>query len=191
MRRLPWILVLSRVALAPAIVLLALAGARLAIVLAFAFALVGDVADGKIARRLGVATERLRKADSQADLVFWLAALAAACLLEPAGLRARAAPIALVLALEAATHVVCWLRFGQGPANHAYATKLWGILLCASLVAIVGWGVFDPLFTLTIAIGVVSLLDGLAIVLLLPAWRRDVPSFRTALALRRRARAEG
>jgi len=190
-RRLPWILVLSRVALAPVVIGLALADARGAIVAAMAWALAADVADGKIARRLGVATDRLRRADSAADLAFWLAALAAAWMLEPEGFGRRAPWIVLVLALEGALHATSWLRFGRGPASHAWSSKAWGLLLCASLVSIVGLGRFDPLFAPTIALGIVSLLDGLAILLLLPEWTRDVPSFRSALALRRGHRGSG
>jgi len=191
MRRIPWFLVLSRAALAPVVVALAFAGWRGAIVACMAYALVGDVADGKLARRLGTATDRLRKADSLADLAFWAGALAAAWILEPAGCGRHAVWIALVLALEGAGHAVSWWRFGQGPANHAWASKAWGILLCASLTAVVGWGAFGVLFGLTIAVGILALLDGLAILLLLPEWRRDVPSFWSALQARRRARTEG
>lgn len=187
MRWLPWFLVLARAGLAPVLIVLAFAGARGVLVACIVFALVGDVADGKIARRLGIATDRLRKADSLADLVFWLATLGAAWVLEPDELSRHAGWIAALLLLEAALHAVSWLRFGQGPANHAYASKTWGLLLCASLVAIVGWGVFGPLFWATIAVGLVAQLDGVLIVALLPEWRRDVPSFWQALAARRGA----
>lgn len=187
MRHLPWLLVLSRFALAPVVVGLALADARGAIVGCMGFALVGDVADGRIARRLGVATNRLRQADSLADLAFWLAALAAAWQMETAALSRHAGWILLLLGLEAAIHASSWLRFRRGPANHARSAKLWGIVLCASLIAIVGWGVLGVLFALAIAVGLVAQLEGLAIVWLLPAWGRDVPSFRSALEARRRA----
>lgn len=187
MRFVPWLLVLSRVALAPVVVLLALAGERGAIVACMVVALVGDVADGRIARRLGVATDRLRQGDSLADLVFWLAALAAAFVLESEALARHAGWILLLVGLEGAIHASSWLRFGRGPANHAWSSKAWGILLCASLVAIVGRGVLGPLFGLAIAVGVAAQVDGLAIVWLLPEWRRDVPSFLSALAARRRA----
>lgn len=190
MRRVPWLLVLSRFALAPVVVALALGGERGAIVACMLFALVGDVVDGKLARRLGVATSRLRKADSLADLAFWLAALAAAWVLEASALAPHAVWIALLVALEAAIHASSRLRFAQAPANHAWSAKLWGIVLCASLVAIVGWGRLGLLFGLAIGVGLAAQVEGLAIVWLLPGWRRDVPSCFHALAIRRGAARE-
>ena len=171
--------------LAPAVVLLALAEQRIAIAATLVYALLADIADGKLARRMGVATARLRQADSGADVVFWSSVLVAACLLEPEGMRVRALWIVLVVALEVAVNATSFVRFGRAPANHAYAAKLWGLVMCASLVAIVGVGHFGLLFGLAIGAGVIAGLDGIAILALLPAWKSDVPSAFSARRMRR------
>ena len=78
------LLTLLRMALAPVVLWLAFhrpSGPAFAACLAAAF--VSDVFDGVIARRLHVATPGLRRLDSAADSVFYLAATAAAWHLHP------------------------------------------------------------------------------------------------------------
>jgi len=182
---LPWSLVASRIVLAPLVVVLAVRGHRRIVVACLAYALVADVADGMIARRLGVATPRLRQGDSAADVLFWSAALVCAFVAEPDAMWARAGWIAVVLAFEVAVNATSFARFGRAPASHAYLAKLWGLVMCASLVAIIGWGQLGALFWSTIVIGIAAGVDGVAILLLLPAWRSDVPSSWSAWQLRR------
>lgn len=73
--RVPFLLTALRAALAPVMIMLALnspASAGFAICLIVA--LLSDIFDGKIARRLGIATPNLRRLDSIADSIFYAAA---------------------------------------------------------------------------------------------------------------------
>ena len=100
-------LTLLRLALAPAFILCARLGTRgwiLALMLVIGFA--SDVFDGVVARRYGAITPFLRRLDSTADTIFYLAVAYSAWVLYPQPLRALAWPISIVLAGEAANYLV-------------------------------------------------------------------------------------
>ena len=86
MRRAPWILVIFRLLAAPGLIALALSGlsSGVAAALLLSLAVLSDIFDGVIARRMKVVTPALRTWDSRADVVFWLGATAALLLMHPA-----------------------------------------------------------------------------------------------------------
>src|SRR5436305_6511031 len=114
MARLPALLVALRAVLGPIILV---AGLRHwpwvwpvgILVVAF----LSDVLDGVIARRLGVATERLRLADSVVDIGFYLCVATACLLAYPEVWRQHRTGILLVAALEAGRWVFGLLKFGR------------------------------------------------------------------------------
>jgi CDP-diacylglycerol--glycerol-3-phosphate 3-phosphatidyltransferase len=102
--------------------------------------LLSDVFDGVIARRQGVATAALRRFDSAADVVFYLAVLWSAAVVYPEVLWAHAPGVGAILGLEATGQAVSLVRTGRSPATHAYSAKCWGLVLFASSVALLGFG---------------------------------------------------
>lgn len=187
MRFIPLMLIALRALMAPAMVALAFVGAAWApgaIVAAMTIGLVSDIFDGIIARRLGVATPLLRRLDSQTDAAFWIAVLAAAWILHPAALLAAAPWIGLVVVLELLCYALSFVRFGRETSTHALLSKLWGLFLFAGFASLVLSGSAGPLFYAMVAVGVLSQLDVIAIVLLLPRWTNDVPSAWHAWQLR-------
>ncbi len=185
---LPLALVLTRLALCPLLVLVALAGGAsfgwlLALLLVFGFAT--DIFDGILARRLGVATPGLRRLDSQVDLCFWLAVLGASAIAYPAVMAEVWPGLALIFGLELAIYALAYLKFRREMSTHAWLSKLWGLLLVLAftrllLVGEAGWS-----FDLMVVAGVISQLDVILIALLLPAWQNDIPSAWHAWQIRR------
>ena len=94
MRRAPWILVIFRLLAAPGLIALALSGlsSGVAAALLLSLAVLSDIFDGVIARRMKVVTPALRTWDSRADVVFWLGATAALLLMHPALLPSLSTP---------------------------------------------------------------------------------------------------
>lgn len=148
-------------------------------------AVISDIFDGILARRLGVATPALRRFDSQADLVFWLCALGCVWLLQPKIAMRNAGYICLILVLEAATYVISFVKFGREPSTHAYLAKVWGIVLVGTFTAILGFGEDKFSIPILFIAYVVSFVDIVAIILLLPRWQTDVPSAYHAWLIRR------
>lgn len=188
MRFIPLALIVVRALTAPLMVALALIGGSWAawpIVAAMTVGLLSDIFDGIIARRLGVATPALRRLDSQTDAVFWLAVLASTWILHPAAVLAAAPWVGLLVVLEVACYALSFARFGRETSTHALLSKLWGLFLFAGFASFIVNGVAGPPFYAMVAVGALSQLDVIAIVLLLPRWTSDVPSAWHAWQLRR------
>lgn len=178
LHRLPLALVLSRILLlTPAMLLLAYYRPipwAFAVCLAAAF--LSDFFDGVIARHLGVATAGLRRLDSLADTVFCLAAVSVVWWLHPTVIRAYAAPLILLLALELLRYALDILKFHREASYHMWSSKLWGLSLFLAFFMLLVVGQAVPWVGLAIILGIVSDVEGLLISLVLPVWRHDVPS---------------
>ena len=188
----PFALVLLRLLLVPVILLLALfagADAGPQVVVLLLAAALSDIFDGVIARKRGVATPALRKWDSNVDLLLGIGTLAAAWLMRSDLLAEHLLPIGLLLGLEGLTYLISFLRFGKGPSNHAYLTKLWGVSLLVSIACILGWGVTGVPFLVMVLLGFLAYADGIAILAVIPHWQSDIPSVFHALRIRRSATA--
>jgi phosphatidylglycerophosphate synthase len=186
LRRIPVLLVATRFLLGPILLFLATRGATggwflLGIVAAF----LSDVFDGIIARRLKIATERLRVADSWTDALFYACMAASACWTRPEVILRFRMPLLGLLCLQLFSWALDLVRYRRIATFHAYTAKAWGLSLFAATLALFLPVDPAPFLWLMIACGVVSNLEGIAIKLLLPAWRHDVPSVRHALRLRR------
>ncbi len=66
-----------------------------------------------------------------------------------------------------------------------YVAKLWGLSLLLALTFLIGFKKTGWTFDLTVILGFISHVDVILIVLLLPKWRYDVPSFYHAWRIRK------
>jgi len=147
-------------------------------------ATLSDIFDGIIARRLGVSTTNLRKADSTVDLIFWLASMGALYLLRPDDVMNNFIIVWYAIAAEVLEQLICILRFHRMTATHARSAKFMGLCLLVGMI-ILALGGSSALAFWIIGIGItVSVFDGCAIVVLLPYWEADVPSAWHAWRLR-------
>lgn len=175
--RIPWSLVALRVILAPALIIGERVGVSGSVLVAIATAaFLSDVCDGIIARRLGVDTDALRHADSVADTVFYIGAIAAVLHRAPHALAAVAIPLAAILVLEAVRWTVERAKFGRIAAYHMWSAKVWGIALWLGLAEALLTARAGPVLVAAMVLGIVADLEGLAATLVLEAWTRDLPS---------------
>jgi CDP-diacylglycerol--glycerol-3-phosphate 3-phosphatidyltransferase len=171
--------------LAPAVILLAAYRLSSAIALCIAIEVFTDILDGIIARRIGVETERLRRADSFVDTVFFVSVAVAFWMLFPDLFRRYFSLLAVLIALEALRYAYDWLKFRRAASYHMYSAKAWGLVLGAAMVALFGFGYAGWLLPLAIVIGILSDIEGLLISFLLTTQKTDVHSVFAALELRR------
>jgi CDP-diacylglycerol--glycerol-3-phosphate 3-phosphatidyltransferase len=147
-------------------------------------ATLSDIFDGIIARRLGVSTTNLRKADSTVDLLFWLSSMMALYFLRPEDVARNFIIIFYAIAAEILEQLICLLRFRRMTATHARSAKFMGLCLLVGMMVLACYGSSTVAFWI-IGIGItVSIFDGCAIVVLLPYWEADVPSAWEAWRLR-------
>lgn len=152
-------------------------------------AFLSDVFDGVLARRLGVATEGLRLADSVVDIFFYLCVAAACLIAYPEVWREHRVGILLVAGLEVGRWGFDLTKYGRIASYHMASAKLWGILLFLGFGEVFLRGGPGVLFTALIAVGIYNEVEGLLASLVLPEWHHDVPSLWHAWVLRRAGRS--
>ncbi|MDE2127193.1 MAG: CDP-alcohol phosphatidyltransferase family protein [Armatimonadetes bacterium] len=144
-----------------------------------------DIFDGVIARRLGVATDRLRMADSIVDGEYYLFVAWGIWLADQSVLQPYTPALLALFAVQTASYVFSWLRLRRIGGLHAYSAKVWGLSLCAASIWLLAFRSPGIWLTLMIFCGFLSNLDGILIIWLLPERRIDVHGAWHALALRR------
>lgn len=158
--------------------------AALAIVL-FSIGLLSDVFDGIIARRLQISTEKLCRLDSGVDQVFWCLVAVSAYNTCPAFFRQHLVELLILIGFEAAIYLVSFLRFKKEVATHTISSKIWTLLLFATLVQIFAACNSSILFQLFLWAGIITRIEIIAILFLLKKWTNDVPSIYHAIQLRK------
>lgn len=145
MKRLPFALTTMRLLLGPIMLFCALDRlARWTYVPLLIAGTLSDIFDGIVARRLGIATDWLRRYDSITDIVYYLFVLAALWIVRKPVILASWLPIAALVGSEAAALLVSFARFGKYPATHSYLAKFYGLCLlsaviCLFLIDASGW----------------------------------------------------
>ena len=188
MKRVPPALVALRALCGP--VLLAAAAAAepawfLAALVSVAF--VSDVFDGIIARRLGVATAKLRRADTIADTAFYLCAGVALFLLAPSVIEAHLAGVAGILALEAVRWAVERARYGRLAAYHMWSAKAWGVTLWLGFSEAFLTGRPGLFIQAAVVMGLVADAEGLLASLILSTWHHDIRTLWDAMRIEKEA----
>ncbi|MDO7846300.1 CDP-alcohol phosphatidyltransferase family protein [Hymenobacter sp. M29] len=188
MKYLPLALIYSRLAIGGLLVALSCRGVAHFAALAVGLLTLGvltDVFDGIVARQLNISSEKLRRLDSAVDQVFWGLVLVATYLAWPGFFAQNAAKLWTLLGLEGLTYAVSYLKFRKEIATHSWGAKGWVLVSAAALIQILSTGNSGLLFNISFYLGVLSRVEIIAILLLLPRWTNDVPTCYHALRLRR------
>lgn len=148
-------------------------------------ATLSDIFDGIIARRLGIATENLRRADSTVDLFFWLTSMLSLYFLRPDAVERNLVIIWYAVMAEIYEQLICYLRFRRMTATHARSAKFMGLCLLVGMIVLALGGSSVVTFWI-IGIGTtISVFDGTAIVVIMPRWEADIPSAWQAWRMRK------
>jgi len=162
MNSIPLTLTTLRLLLGPVTLLCAVEGApRFVYAPILVAGTLSDIFDGIIARRLGVATDALRRYDSITDVIYYLFVLAAVWILRRPLVVADRQAIALIVASEGAALLVSFLKFGKYPATHSYLAKFYGLCLLGTLILVLS---FDSFGWTIVALAVVALITNIEII---------------------------
>jgi CDP-diacylglycerol--glycerol-3-phosphate 3-phosphatidyltransferase len=190
-RLIPWLLVLCRPVLGVLSILIAwLSLPRWLWLLQFVLAIVSDIYDGKLARRWGVATERLRRADSLCDDIYAFSSLACFWIAEPQIIADHAVGLIVLIAIDFVRTPLDWFLFGKRASYHATSTRVFGLSLIPVGVLIMMHGEVYFVLWLSLAIGLLAELEGVAMSLVLPEWTHDVKHLGKAISIRRQYRRD-
>ncbi len=174
MKKLPIILIRFRLMLAfiiPIICVFESTPVRIIVISLIVLGVLSDIFDGVVARKYNVATEKIRKLDSNVDLLFTISIVAGIFIMNAEFVHYIPA-IATIVGLELLTYIVYWLKFKKQPSNHSYLTKAFGVVLFFNFCMIIGWNNFEFL-NLLLLISILSYVDGFAILFRLKEWKAD------------------
>lgn len=187
MQKFPILLIYSRLLLSAVIVLLGIFhvdnNGYVSVTL-LTIGLLTDIFDGIIARHLNVSTQRLRRLDSSIDQLFFIAVAIATYLQHPLFFKQHATALIVLLAFEALTYVVSFLKFKKEIATHTIGAKIWTLLLFATLIQLLLTGNSTLLFTICFWVGLITRVEIIAIIITLKQWTNDVPTLYHAIQLR-------
>lgn len=187
MKNIPYMLIAFRLGLGPAMIAITYnygATVRIMLMVMILLGILSDIFDGIIARNQGISTEKLRRMDSQTDLVFWVCTGWCAWLLNPEIIINNRYAIATIFIMEGFTYIFSFLKFGKETCTHALLSKLWGITLFVAFISIIGFGYGGIPLALAVIFGILSHIDVYLIILFLPKWTHDVPSCYHAWLIR-------
>lgn len=178
MKKLPFILVYSRLVIAIVAVLLLFSNLPKIPYILSALILIGlltDIFDGIIARKYNVASEKLRIWDSNVDIVFWLVVIGCSLYLNVPVISKIWTWIIILISAEALTYIFSWIKFKRTVATHTLMAKFWTLsLLCFILEFNLNESLYSFFFCFWL--GMLSRLEIILIILCLKNWTTDVPS---------------
>lgn len=153
-------------------------------VVGYSLAIVSDIFDGIIARRLGVSTPKLRQADSWADICLFLVVAVSTWLVHPEVILAFRVPLLIALFAQLSLFGLSLAKFQQMPSFHTYTAKAWGLALLMATISVFGFGVATPLWG-AIFLCLLNTTEEILMTLILDEWHCDVLSILHARELRR------
>lgn len=157
----------------------------MAIVILMYLGLFSDIFDGIIARKQNISTEKLRRWDSQVDLVFWIAIALATWIISPSLIKTNRIGLLAIIVMEILCYLISFLKFGKETCTHAFLSKMWGITLLISFTCLIGFNYAGLPFKTSVILGIISQMDVILIILILPKWTHDIPSSYHAYLIRK------
>jgi phosphatidylglycerophosphate synthase len=179
----PNLLSALRIALSPAMLMVAIAGERTGFVALLAAALTTDALDGYLARRLNARSDLGRQLDSAADYLTLIIGLAGIALLWPDIMRRELPWVATAVGSFFAVIVYGFLRLGRAPCHHTWLSKIGAVACAVSLVPLLaGWSA-APFHAVTV-LQVVGGVEEVLIVMRVSWYRGEVPTLWHAWRMR-------
>jgi phosphatidylglycerophosphate synthase len=184
MKAIPYILTYSRLVMAVFYILVSICKplqSNALVVGVLIAAILTDIFDGVIARRLKMSTVHLRQLDSKVDTVFWLSLMYVLIIMQSSFVKAHAIGIFILVASEILIQVIGYFRFNSSLALHTYAAKAWAILLTITVCEVFIGSHANFWFNIAFVWGIIAQLEIIIIIFKLKTFKADVSSVFTLL----------
>lgn len=126
----------------------------------------------------------LRRLDSGVDQIFWTLVIAGSVWVCPEFFQVNVISILIVVCLEVLAYAISFIRFRREVATHAIASKLWTLTILAFIIQVMLSCHSETLFALCFYAGIITRVEIIAMLLILPNWTHDVPTVYHAWQLR-------
>jgi phosphatidylglycerophosphate synthase len=186
---LPNALTASRIVSVPFLMLIAWQENHLAFIILLGAALLTDVFDGMLARKLNQAGPAGARLDSWADFCIYMSLPVCAWWLWPDIVRKEALFIVAVVASYILPIAYGSLKYGRMTSYHTRLAKISAVLMGPSILLMFSRITPWP-FRLFTLFPVAACIEELSMTTLLPRWHANIPSFRQALAVKREQSAD-
>ncbi len=144
-------------------------------ILIFLFGFATDVIDGMIARQFHTGSAIVATMDGVADVSLYAATLLYLKKFFADIIRAYYVRLRILVLGQLVAWGVCVIKFGHISSWHSYMAKIFGLTIISSVVAV---AVFrnHKILKLLLIVGMIYLIDDVAITLVMPHWRIGVMS---------------
>jgi hypothetical protein len=96
-----------------------------------------------------------------------------------------------LLALEMARFAFDFVKFGKPASYHSYLAKAWGLVMAVSVIGVFALHRSNVLIPAALVLGILCNVEGLALSVALPVWRKDVKTPAEAWRIRKEVTKAG
>ncbi len=171
----PNVLSLSRIAMAPFLLVASYYGSENLFFIFFSLMLISDVLDGYIARKLHQCTKIGSKLDSIGDYVTYMSVPFATWWLWPEIIHEEALYITAAITLFLLPGIIARIKFGQMVAYHTWITKIAAVVMSAGLVILL-FTKSNLVFHIAVYVLILEAAESLVITFILDKPRANVRS---------------
>lgn len=180
--KIPSILLYSRLVVAVIIIVCSFTVVNpIAIIWLSIYAILSDIFDGIIARKLKISNPEMRRLDTKIDTVFWFSCLLYICLQHTQFLFTHILQVFILVCSEVFVIIVGKLKFGERISFHTILSKIWALSLLWFFIDINLYHSANFSFNFSFWYGLLVQAEIVLIALILKQNQTDVPSLWKAV----------
>jgi phosphatidylglycerophosphate synthase len=149
------------------------------------YAIVSDVLDGMLARKLNISTQEMRRLDTKIDTVFWFSCLFYLCINRPLFLKAHIIELFVLVFSELFIIVLGTLKFRERISYHTILSKFWALCLLWFFIDLTLHTSVHFSFSLSFWYGLIVQSEIIIITLTLKKNQTDIPFLWQAIRVRK------
>lgn len=189
--KIPFALLYSRLAVAITIVVCSFITVKpYVVVLLSVYAVLSDVFDGVIARRLNIANPEMRQLDTKIDTVFWFSCLWYLCLQHATFITSHGWQVIILVMTELFIIILGQLKFQKRISFHTYLAKAWTLTILWFFIEVVLINKSGYSFQIVFWYGLLVQMEIFLIALILEDYRTDISGIWQVLKSRNNALSE-
>lgn len=173
-RHLPNLLTTLRIVAIPLLAWLAWGHAEVTFGAVLVASLVGDIADGALARRLGATSRLGALLDSVADTLLFIVTTAGVLVFFPDAVQAHRLAFAVAPSAWLLENLAALWRYRRLSSFHTYLSRTAGVAMGVFVSVLFVWGLSVPLLHAAAVLVLVATCEEFVLLWLLPEWTPDV-----------------